>query len=85
MSRHTIKRKRGYGHLVLGWDRPLKHFFCQVWSKRGNVTGSYVVYDVETLEITAEQYHGIIPDGLLGQILLESEGLAETNTCKDWR
>lgn len=84
MSQHTIKRKRG-GHLVLGYDRPLKDFFCQVWSRGKNIQRIDTFWEIEVLFIMAGYYGGVVPEGLYDQILDESEGRAETNTCKDWR
>lgn len=85
MSRHILSRKRGRGYIVVGYDRPLKHFFVQVWSSRGNHLDTFKVSEVDAVRESIEYLCGPAPEGLLPQLTSEEAGTADTNTCKDWR
>ena len=94
MSRHTIASAQG--HLVVGWDRPLKQFFIQVWVK-GESEDS--VEDEESLELEEavenddpdevlegiKEFGAIAPSGLRERLMLESSGWLESNFAHDWR
>ena len=85
MSRHIIPRKKG-GYCVVGYDRPLDHYFCQVWSNGDDAPVAEAIrgsgYNI--LEF-AHDCRAIVPDGLETQLFNEEAGLSDTNTMKDWR
>jgi len=84
MSRHTIPRKRKLGHVIVGYDRPLREFFCQVWSRTGNMLQTWSCVGLDSLDRGVKMFHAEIPSDLYDILEAEEAGLSDTNACKDW-
>jgi len=84
MSRHTIPRNRKLGKLIVGYDRPLREFFCQVWSRAGRMSQSWTTKSIDELFIGIGVCNADAPKGLYQRLEDETLGKAPTNVLVDW-
>lgn len=87
MSRHILPLPKG-GHIVIGYDRPLNHFFIQEW-RRKNKSGfpSQEATDIDLDEVTEyykNKYNLNFPKTLRETMGKEVLGQSDTNACKTW-
>lgn len=84
MSRHVLALLgTSQGHLIVGYDRPTKAFFCQLWKSD---TDDYPAYEDDCFEIDhLESLGAVVPEGLREILVKEAAGDIDPNYVKDWR
>ena len=65
--------------VIVGFDRPCQEFFAQIW-RDDEMEMAEGGIGLDELEQLAE-----IPPKLQELLILEVQGLSETNVCRDWR
>ena len=76
MSRYTFSGNQPHLRIVVGWDRPLRTYFAQVWDGGELGAGALVLWAgagpdrVQTVEDLADLLapHGEIPDAVVAQL-----------------
>jgi hypothetical protein len=84
MSRHTLSLSAdSKGWAVVGYDRPVGAFFCQVWESEN---ADHPVFDDACFDIDQLPALGVVvPEGLREILVKEACGQIDPNYCKDWR
>lgn len=84
MSRHTLALTgASKGYVIVGYDRPMGAFFCQVWYSDEDDCPSYEesCFEIDHLESLG----AVVPKGLREILVKEACGDIDPNYCKDWR
>lgn len=88
MSRYTFPGNRPHRRIVVGWDRPLRSYFAQVWDGGEYESGDLVLWvgagpePVPTVEALAELLapFGDIPDDVATQLRRDPDESADRRT-----
>lgn len=80
MSRHTLPIKTG--KIIIGYDRPLDHFFIQEWTHRG-IHPKLAETEID-LDDVERHYGKKLPKDLRDTLVNEVLGKSDTNACKTW-
>ncbi len=84
MSRHYLAHKtKKKAYFVVGYDRPLKAYYIQVWD---NPDDNYPAYEDDCFDLDLLEGAGaVVPEGLRDILVKECLGERDTNACHDWR
>ena len=76
MSRYILTEAEGPYSIIVGYDRPLDHFFAQVWNAHGTmVLGADAILGYRSItELNdAVAPYATLPDELLGDLVLDRD------------